>query len=276
MAAHGIRLIHGKEPLLRQLIYELRFLHGYSYLDRCGKILNRISREQPEWIIGDASPQVTPLYSSRNGCRFNFSSTRLDLNLDKTTADDGIGNSEVAEFVEQVDALSQIVIDELGLKEFLRQGCRAVYLFPCENKTDSNQWLRDLKVFSISPKIHEVFGQIDEAATVAIVVHGPDCRYRISFSGAEISAQVNIGTELLNVRASSLPTRQREHMISNLQAQRRKKINSGFAAAIDIDAYHEEPPSVDPPGFVKENAGNFESKIRAVLVPEKPEKEKTR
>ena len=103
-------------------------------------------------------------------------------------------------------------------------------------------------------------------------MQGPDCRYRISFGGAEISAEVNIGTESLNVRPSALPSRQREQLISNLLAQNRKKTNPGFAAVIDIDAYHEEPPSVDPAGFVRENTGSFESKIRAVLTSEKPEK----
>src|SRR5438552_2177385 len=100
MAAKGIRLIKGKEPLLRQLVFELRYRFGFSYLDRCGKILNRITREYPEWVVGnEISPQNAPLYSMRNNCRFNFSATRLDLNLDRTVGDT-VSDEDSAAFIE--------------------------------------------------------------------------------------------------------------------------------------------------------------------------------
>jgi hypothetical protein len=267
MAARGVRLLKGKEPLLRQLIFELRYRHGFVYLDRCGKTLNRITREQPEWVIGnEVTPQGAPLYSMRNRCRFTFSSSKLDLTLDNTTADEPISEEERTEFVNSVGLFSAIIIDELGVNVFPRMGVRGLYYFAGQSKKESEDWLQSLQVFSVSPKLTSSFQAQLEAVGLSVVLTGQDCRFRIAFNGVETPAQLDMGGELLTVRASALPQDQRQVLLKQLSAQRRRTVNSGYAVVIDIDAYHEDPPSPDPREFADRQTAKFLDTLRTLLT----------
>ena len=267
MKPRGVKLIKGKEPILRQLIFELRYRYGFTYLDKCGKILNRIARDHPQWIIGnEVSPQSAPLYSSLNGCRFSLSANRLDFNLDKTTAEEGVTEEEIGQFAEQVGDLTQVVIDELELGEFQRQGFRALYFFPCDSKDETEAWIKRLGAFTVSESVYAAFGKDFEAASLAVVLAGPECRFRVAFTGVEISAQIKAGQEIVGVRARDLNQGQRAYLMKKAAADRAKKVNAGYAAVIDIDAYLEDPPSVDPRDFVMIHAGTVLEKIRTALA----------
>jgi hypothetical protein len=266
MAAKGVHLLKGKEPLLRQMIFELRYRQGYSYLDKCGKILNRITRELPEWILGNqASPQGTALYSMRNRCRFNFSATRLDLGLDYTLADGPIPDEDAGTFIEYVAYLSQLVIDELTLTEFPRMGLRVLYYFPFDSKEESERWLAGLGVFSVAPELLKAFGAELDAAGLSTVLAGEDCRYRVAFNGVETSAQLDVGSELLTVRASFLKENQRKILMEQLRQKRHRQVNSSFAVVADVDAYLEEPPSPDPGDFSRRTIDTVLPMIRAAV-----------
>jgi hypothetical protein len=262
--ARGVRLISGKEPLLRQLIFEVRYRGGFTYLDKCGRILNLISRDYPEWVIGnEITPQSAPLYSMVNGCRFNFSATRFDFNLDKTVGDPI--TDEVQQFIDQVGTLSQVIINELALKDFIRMGVRGFYFFPCDSKDESEKWLRDLAIYTVSPRVTSAFGDQIEGGSFGVVVSGSECRYRIAANGVEISAQMNVGTEILSVRASTLKEDRLKHLVKQREVERQLRINPGFAAVIDIDAFHEDPPSIDPRDFARRNLDTFLDKLRRAL-----------
>ena len=63
---------------LEQVIFQLRFSQGYLYLDRCGKILNEIGKDYPDWVVSNnVSPQGAALISNSNGCILNFSSAAI-------------------------------------------------------------------------------------------------------------------------------------------------------------------------------------------------------
>lgn len=265
--AKGIHLLRGKEPMLRQLIFELRYRHGYTYLDRCGKILNRILRDAPEWVLGsEGSPQGAALYSMRNRCRFSFSSTKLDLGLDYTTADDEMPAEDIATFVEYVAYFSRLITDELTLNEFPRLGLRLLYYFPCSSKEESEKWLQGLGAFTVSPRVLEAFGGELDAAGMSLVVFGKDCRYRIALNGVETSAQLDMGPEILTVRASALKENQRKMLLDQLKEKRRRQVNSGYAVVVDVDAYLEEPPKPDPEDFARRIIQNALPTIRSAFA----------
>lgn len=263
----GIRLLKGREPLLRQMIFELRYRHGYTYLDKCGKILSRILRELPEWVLGgEGNPQGTALYSMKNRCRLTFSSTKFDLGLDYTTADNPIPEEDVGTFVEYVTFFSHLIIDELALTEFSRMGLRTLHYFSSTSSQESEQWLRSLGVFTVSPKLLKAFEADLDAAGLSIVLIGKDCRYRIAFNGVEISAQLDMGSELLTVRTSALKENQRKMLVEQLKAKRHRQVNSGYAVVVDVDAYLEDPKSPDPGDFSRRTVDNILPMIRAAVA----------
>jgi hypothetical protein len=264
MSARGVHLLNKKEPVLRQLIFELRYRNGFTYLDRCGKTLNRILKEYPEWLVGnDVKPQGAPLFSMRNGCRFVFNSTSCSLLIDRTSSDDPISQEEVPDFTAQANFLTAVVIDELALKDFTRIGFRVVYHFPCETKDEAQSWLDGLGVLQVSPTLTEAFeGQIESTA-VSVVVINQDRRIRIAFNVIEHPSRLESGNEILQVTSSGLHKEQKQFMREKLKQRQRLRINTSQAAVVDFDCYLEEPDSVDPRDFISTSMAYCFERLRA-------------
>jgi hypothetical protein len=241
--------IRGKPSILYKLVFELRYRYGYTYLDRCGKTINAIMRESPEWVLKSeqASPQGAALVSIANQCSFNFSSLKLDFSIEQPATGE-LTRPEVEQFSSQVDLLTALVIDQLGLREFTRIGLRAWYLFPGPSKEESETWIRNLSIFNVSEQFINSFeGQI-EAMGLSLVLAGTDRKYRIGLNGVEKSAMIDLGSELMALRTSTLP-RDRDRLPRG--NSRRLYSPPSFGVMLDIDSYQEDPISVEPRDFVE-------------------------
>jgi|SRR5271157_3264 len=264
MPARGIHLIRGAQSRLRHIIFELRYRYGYTYLDRCGRVLNRLTRDHPEWVVGnDVSPQNAPLYSVLNGCRFSFSAIKIDLALEKSADEDEIEERDILEFANQVDIVTSIVTDELGLESFTRIGFRSLFFFPFDTKEKADEWLYGLGFFGVSKSLVNTFGGTQHSVALSGVFSGPDARYRVALNTIETHAQFDGGSEIVSIKPSALPSDQRQHLLKLLKQRRRMRLDAGYAAVIDIDSYLDDPPSIDPREFIARNAGSLIDKIRA-------------
>jgi len=146
--------LKNKNSILQKLVFQIRYRFGFTYLDKCGRTINTIMRDLPEWIArGEATPNGTGLVSLRNGCLFNFSSSEYGLSLEKPSGETPLSDNDMKEFTEQVVSLSSLVNDQLGLREFTRIGFRAWYLFGCSSKEESEKWLNELGLYSINEKL---------------------------------------------------------------------------------------------------------------------------
>jgi hypothetical protein len=192
-------------------------------------------REFPEWVLKgeQANPQGAALVSLANQCSFNFSSLKMDFTIEQAATAE-ITRPEVEQFSTQVDLLTAIVIDQLGLREFTRIGLRAWYIFPSPSKEDSERWLQNLGIISVSDSMTSAFeGQI-EAVGISLVLRGTDRKYRIGLNGVEKSAMVDLGSELLALRTGTLP--QDRDRLARGQSRRLYSPPS-FGVMIDIDSY---------------------------------------
>jgi hypothetical protein len=257
--------IHGKPSNLYKLVFELRYRYGYTYLDRCGKTINAIMRESPEWVLKgeQANPQGAALVSLANQCSFNFSSLKMDFSIEQAATAE-VTRPEVEQFSTQVDRLTAIVIDQLGLREFTRIGLRAWYLFPGPSKEDSERWLQNLGIISVSDSLTSAFeGQI-EAVGISLVLGGADRKYRIGLNGVEKSAMVDLGSELLALKTSTLP--QDRDRLARAQTRRLYSPPS-FGVMIDIDSYQEDPISIEPRDFVETSLSQGLKRFDAAVNP---------
>jgi hypothetical protein len=259
--------IRGKPSIFHCVVFELQYRHGYTYLDRCGKTLNAIMKAHPEWVprSEQVSPQVAPLVSTANQCVFNFSYKKLDFSLEQSKQAQ-IGESETESFCEQVKDLTTIVIDQLSLKEFIRIGLRSWYMFGCQDKEESENFLRDLAAFTIAPELVEDFGGEIESAGAAVVVAGTDRNYRIGFNGVERLAMVDLGSQVMSIRASKLPPEQgRRYGRRQDRESHRILAPPTFAAMIDIDAYQDEPQWPDPGDFARTSVSEARRRLEAFV-----------
>jgi len=223
-------------------------------------------REQPEWVLrNNPDPTVTGLASINNGCSFNFSSVKYDFTLEKAVGGYALSSSDLGEYMDQVDLLSRIITDQLGLKEFTRIGFRAWYLFGFETKEESEGWLKSLGCYSVSDSFSTAFGGSIEAISVAVIIAGYDRKYRVAFNGVERQAQLDMGEEVLAIRSSSLPKDQKKILQRQMATKHRMRSNPEYPAMIDIDAFQEDPPSIDPQDFIQTSVEQFSNRLVSAI-----------
>jgi hypothetical protein len=266
MSIRGTRLVNNKEPLLRQLVFEARYNYGYNYLDRCGKILNRIAREHGEWVpSSQVSPQNAPLYSMKNECKFVFGPVAVNFSINRTNSDTIILDEEVHDFAIQCEEMTAVVVDELELKDFSRIGFRAWYYFPFDSKIESDAWLRDLGIFSFSPELISAYGDDFESMSAAVIITGKERRLRIGFESIESAAQFQSGPETINVKTNMLRGASKDFLIQQRKERRRLEINTRYAAVVDFDSFQEDPYSIDPRDFITRNFSVFMDPLYGVV-----------
>jgi hypothetical protein len=261
------KLLKEKEPILQKIVFELRYRRGFSYLDKCGRTINAIMDDYPEWTTdpGNPNPQAASLISLANSCVLSIGTKKLDLSLEIPVGGEPLGPDEVDMFSAQVDQTTGIVTDQLGLNEFGRIGCRLWYIFPCENQEDSERWLSSLQCYSVTPKLVEAFGGVKEAVGVAIVITGGDRAYRIAFNGVQRTATVDLGAGILNVRVRDLSSDQQRMLREQEKAKASVRRAPEFPAMIDIDAYVENPESPDTRSFVTSTHAEALDRLRTAV-----------
>lgn len=258
--------IRGKEAIHDRIAFELRYRFGYAYLDKCGRILNTLFRDYPEWVLRgeQVSPQNAPLVSLRNSCLLNFSSDRIALTLERAK-EQPLSPEEVAQFLEQVDTVSALVTEQLGITEFIRIGCRSWYIFAADNVGASEKWLSELGLYQLSKQAISAFGEHVEASDLTLILVGDDRKYRINLSGIERQALVDTGEGLLTVRARTLHEKQREFLMEQQRLKKRVRQNPQFASAIDVDAFLENSLLVKPRDFVETSIEQIITRLQNAL-----------
>lgn len=263
--------IRGKEAILHKITFELRYHYGMTYLDRCGRTVNTIMRDHPEWtLLSDhPNPQDAPLVSLANSAVFHFSGRKLDLSLERPIGEAPLRDKDVERFSEQVDVLTASVIDQLGLEEFSRIGFRAWFVFSCASKEEAEQWLQGLGCYSTSDTLAVAFAGEIEATNFAVVIAGEDRKFRIAFNGVERQAQMDIAQGILNVRVRDLHKDQKRVLLEQQRMKARLHRSPEHAAMIDVDAYQEDPSLVESRSFVETSYGQIVTHLQQAMAVKK-------
>src|SRR5207245_1188461 len=126
------------------------------------------------------------------------------------------------------------------------------YYVPFDSNDESEKWITELGLFSVSTSLLEAFHATPEALLTALGLQGPDCRYRIALSGIERSAQIPVGESSVVVQTSGMTKKQKPAVLEAMKKKRQRQINSAFAVVLDIDAFLEEPAECDLAAFIEE------------------------
>jgi hypothetical protein len=263
--------IKGLMPVVHKLVYELRYHSGYTYLDRCGRILTIIERDYPHWLVDAAqvTPQGAPLVNLRTGAEFRFSSANLSVTWEQTQAEDEMSQEDLDEFFADADMLTQLVVEEIGIdtEKLARIGFRIWYLFPAESQEKAESWLRSLNCWQIPDRLQSAFSANLDSITLGIVLKSEDRCFRLNFGSGERQSQFAAGTRNIAFAPRTLPKGQKDafaRMQEQQEYRKRLRQTSGFVAIIDIDAYQENPLVLDVPDFLVSSwTSGYESIRRA-------------
>jgi len=261
-----VSLIRGKEPMLRRMVFEVRYDDGQLYLDRCGRLLKELLAGAPDWVVSPTpTPQGTSVFNLRTGMQLGISIASTGLTLDKTGTGEVIDPGEVDSFLAQVEGILTRVLDELEVKQFTRVGYREYFHFPCESKEEAEKWLQELGLVTVTPDLYAAFGGTPDAVGISVVLQAADLRYRIALSGVEQAAQVPVGETILTVQASAVSKDRKKALIETLKKQRQHQVASAFVVALDIDAYLLEPAEPDLLAFAQEQSQSNLKRFREAL-----------
>lgn len=245
--------LNGSEPLLRNMVCEVRYQDGYLYLDHCGRLLKKLVGDGSEWIAGtDPTPQGATAFNILAGTQLRVNQKAAALSLDKSSTDEVIDTDEVACFIKQVADVLEMAFDELEATEISRLGYREMHYFSFDSKEESEKWLQDLGLFSVSSCLLDSFQARQEALGISLVVQGKDCQYRIAMNGLERAAQIPVGDSSVNIRTTAASAKQKKALLEAMKRQRQRQINSAFSVVLDIDAFLLHPAECDLASFVQE------------------------
>jgi hypothetical protein len=261
-----------KIAICHKLVYEVRYQHGFVYLDRCGATANRILATDSNWVLSSDSPtpQNAPLINAVSGTVFNFGPLKYDFSLEQQiNRETAISSEDIDQFISQVDSVSHIVHEELELKTFVREGFRVWFLFGTNSEQDSQKWISNLGSFRVAPSLTEGFqGTLDSEGHVAVVSSG-DRKYRISVSSVERQGQLDIGSAFRPL-PRDLPKGQKEAMIAQAKVKKRLFLNPEFAVMIDVDANVDWPIEVVPGDFIRQSLTTIEQSLPRAFPGGKP------
>jgi hypothetical protein len=268
-------LIKKKPAIVHKIVFELRYRFGFTYLDRCGRTVNTIMREYPDWTLGSSSPnpQNAPLVNISDSCRFTFNAYKLDLALEKAFGKASLEEEHLVRFAQHVEELTAITRDQLSLEEFSRIGCRLWFLFPFDVQGDAEQWLMSLNCYSFAKSINEAFEGTVVATSATVTVAGTDRKFRIAFGTYERTLELDIGDQVLNIPPHLLPSEKQRGQLSErqqavLEQQKRKKLleqNPRFGVMIDVDSSQEDPDVVKPRDFVDSSVKQALNRLRQAI-----------
>ncbi len=259
-------IIKGKSPNLQKIVFEMRYLQGFIYLDKCGRTINEIIEIYPEWIVKTIpDAQAAGLTSLVNGCQFNFSSHKMDFSLEQ-----GIGGAEIrvedlSHFIKQVGLISALVMESLALKEVTRVGVRTWNIFPCSSEADSKDWIKSLGLLSDHQNLITAFNGTLDTVSLTVVIRSEDRNFRIEVGAVERQAQFDAGQDILSIKASAQPKNQRNILLQQMQAKRRMIANPEFASLIDIDVYQENPMVLNPSDFIESSIKKAEDGLASAF-----------
>ncbi|MGA2585338.1 MAG: hypothetical protein ABSG31_18875, partial [Tepidisphaeraceae bacterium] len=157
--------------------------------------------------------------------------------------------------------------------DFSRMGCRTWHMFEANSAEEAWLILNSFRFFDVSNVLFTAFNGRLESASLAAIINGVDRKYRIALDSIERTAEIDLGDAVLNVPAHLLPSTKRgqesERRTAIIAKSRRKK-HPPFAAFLDVDAFREEPASVESPAeFVLSSILSTEQGIRAAMAESK-------
>lgn len=229
-----------RDRILHRIVYELRYDEGYTYLDRCGRTLNRLLGEFPEWEVSSVDPGSGQIVHRHRNKTFSFSCQKLDMGQNQ---DQQVKSLDAPhDFAAEAEKLSNIVIEELGVSSYPRIGLRAWNLFGVRSTEEAHSFVIGMKALH-----HEaVTGCIGGTATAggfSVLLDMPGVVWRVAV--ATVEQRVSSDPSMLRRMATSTPHRQpsdqRRALLDKIRAEKALATFPPVAVLVDIDAYVEDP-----------------------------------
>lgn len=242
------------EVSLHKIVFEVKFKYGYQYLDKCGRIMNSLFKNDSGWQ--KHKPNIDPQRAT----------IRHEIGIDLLLNADYANFSYAREFgAEQIDIDKYLEIiqdnlvlfyDELEIQSdgISRMGFRSMYLYPVKNREDALQLLEDNEVVKIKPNLANCVNGELESASFVFNIDGQDRNYSIRLNIAEV--QLPNWAPLLLDDHSKKKGKDKTELLKKIKQDQLKKDFPELSLMIDIDTSIDnlvDYEDIQINEFVKEN-----------------------
>lgn len=242
--------LRGKPGHVYLVEFSLAYAFGHVYLDRCGRTIDYILREYPEWLTSEVGTQRTSLISVANGAVFSFGSSGLSLLVERRL-DQDLDEAGVNAFVAQADSLCVLVCDQLGLREYQRLSFRMGFSWLGDSEEDVARWLNQLRAVEVASDLLGSFGGALESMATRFVVASDDRRYAIEIKGVERQGELATAGAPVGVLSKTLSAGQRKTYERQLAETSKFVKPSIFASVIHVETFLINPEEIAPGDFVE-------------------------
>nr|MBM4042060.1 hypothetical protein [Planctomycetota bacterium] len=229
--------------IIHKLIFELRYDYGYTYMDRCGAILNDVLRKYPGWLSPEATPSRGVVLRVADDLRLCFSHFKLDLSHEQSEKVAEVVSIE--EFARITDELTKIVVERLEVSEFGRIGFRSWRMFGLPSYDGAKRAVIDLQ--ALPRTCFEGLG-IGDVEEVSWQIVGERNAVRTRLAVAAFQQRLEVDPALRKAAADvphKHPVDQKRMLYEKVKAQKLVRNYPEFGILVDTDHYIEEPPYPD-------------------------------
>lgn len=243
-------------PILKTLVFEIRYSSGHLYYDRCGQTLQDIENNLVGWVGGIPDINTGSLQRIDKEYNASFGGIKYDFTANNA------GKEETEIIAKDISSLWRIIQANLGMEDFVRVGCRFYYLIPTESTEEAED---RLKASELTIKFPESFFQNDNKIKnrhIITVITNGDIEYRIELNAVTRTEGMDVSS-LLRSDPRLLPKGQREYRVEALKRAKAYSRDPMYAIQLDIDCAQYEPESVNVIKYILDR----EIFIKDIFVP---------
>ena len=238
------------------LHYEIRYEYGNLYFDRCGQCVNDIERNCEGWRFMTADPSKGLLECPAKSFSAQFTHNRFIFSASKASS------LEIKSIAREANNVWKIIKANLGLDQFLRQGCRVYFLKPATSTEEAEKLIDKAEVNVDIPQRLIDSGFNKKNSHLTTVVARGDFEYRIQMMSITRFEAMNPDL-LIREDPRFLSSKQKEIRLQKLQRMSEYSANPMYAACLDVDCYQALPSNIFAEEFILEQynvvASNFVS-----------------
>jgi len=246
------KLASERGRVIHKVVYELRYEHGFTYLDRCGATINGIVKSDPQWNPDPPNPGAVSLRHAETNAVFSFGVRKLDLSQEITVHTGKLMTNN--DFAELSESLTGEVVKHLDLESFTRMGFRIWTLFGRSSFQDARKSVKNAGLVRYSDI--ESLEDVEEVEGVGFnaVVSRKRCSTRIAVAAVKQETGVDAETRRLSKEVPyKHESDERKSILRNkIRAKKLIEALPEYAVLVDMDHSLENPPDAMMPDTIRD------------------------